>query len=479
MSEWFDAELHADRALEMYERGRWAEAESELRKALSLNPDQAEWHYNLGMTLEAAGRDLEALASYERTIDLLPEQSEPLVAAAVVCNRLRRFERAMEWLDQALGLAPTSATAYAHKIDALSRLGRHDEAETTFYMAQHALPEPCPHCLAAIAESLIERRDYDRAGWCLRESLRLEPHLPRLRARLAAVLAATGRPQRALQMYLRDLRDDPGNIDTLLDYGELLIDLGRLPEASEKFRRVLELEPANVDAHYRLGQVAMASGRFEQAHLEFGLVLKLDRRFPLIRLSLAEALLKRHDLDAARQCLRDELDEWSQEGALDRGPAEGRDDRLPTDRGRDTLPEEAEPMTWSVDDYERFGDLLVQAGMTAEAAVMFEHAMEGGNDSGDSRCESPALLRKLAIARFRSGDTAGGVAASRRVLRFDPNCVASIHNLALAALRAGQLRIAAGWVGRGLRVDRHDDGLRRLRMKTWLAWVKKAGKVRR
>ena len=138
-----------------------------------------------------------------------------------------------------------------------------------------------------MAESLIDRSDYERAGWCLREALRLEPSYPRLRARLATVLAATGKPQRALQMYLRDLRDDPGNTDTLLDYGDLLIELGRLPEAGEKFRRVLELQPANVEAHYRLGQLAQSTNRYEQAHVELELVLKLDPQHSRVRLALA------------------------------------------------------------------------------------------------------------------------------------------------------------------------------------------------
>ncbi len=43
MSSWQDAEQHADRALEMYERERWSEAESELRKALDIDPDQGDW----------------------------------------------------------------------------------------------------------------------------------------------------------------------------------------------------------------------------------------------------------------------------------------------------------------------------------------------------------------------------------------------------------------------------------------------------
>ena len=44
------------------------------------------------------------------------------------------------------------------------------------------------------------------------------------------------------------------------------------------------------------------------------------------------------------------------------------------------------------------------------------------------------LWRKLALARFQSGDRRGGVAASRRALRLDPACVVSMYNLALAAL---------------------------------------------
>jgi len=442
----------------MFERGRWAEAESELRKALSLNPDQADWHYNLGLTLEASGRDVEAISTYERVIELLPDQAEPLIAAGAVCNRLRRYESAVEWLDRALTMEPAHEHAYAHKIDALTRLGDHDEAEATFYLAQQALEDPSPHCLAAIAESLIERQAYDRAGWCLKESLRLEPQMPRLRARLATVLAATGKPQRALQMYLRDLRDDPGNIDTLLDYGELLIEMGRLAEAAEKFRRVLELEPANVDAHYRLGQVAMLSGRFEQAHLEFELVLKLDRYFPAIRLALSEALLKRGQVNAARASLQEELD-LEESGAAERS---SRDRSGATATG--SADSTGAPPERSPEELARLGGLLLDAGLPAAAVPLFErvHATRG---------ESASTMRCLAIARFRSGDASGGVAASRRVLRLDPTNLSAIHNLALAALEAGQIRVAAGWISRGLRVDRHDDGLRRLRMRLWLTWM--------
>jgi tetratricopeptide (TPR) repeat protein len=359
-----------------------------------------------------------------------------MVAAGAACNRLGRYQRALQWLDGALAIEASFEGAYAHKIESYVRLGDHDQAETTFYLAQQALPETSPQCLAVIAESLIQRHKWDRAGWCLREALRLDPTLPRLRARLAAVAAAVGRPQRALQLYLRDLRDDPGNIETLLDYGELLVELGRMPEAAEKFRRVLEMEPANVDAHERLGQIAMTRRRFEQAHLEFELVFKLDPQFPQIRLSLAEAMLRRGLTEQARQRLREELAQLREEEESRRSP----------------------------EDLSRFGLLLLDADLPRQAVTLFDRAVaEGG--------ENPELLRKLALARFQSGDRSGGVAVSRRVVRLDPNCIASMHNLALAALQEGRLSVAQGWVARGLRVNRHDDGLRRLRMRIWLTWM--------
>jgi hypothetical protein len=49
-----------------------------------------------------------------------------------------------------------------------------------------------------------------------------------------------------------------------------------------------------------------------------------------------------------------------------------------------------------------------------------------------------------------------------------------MHNLALAALEQGQFGVASEWVSRGLRLSRHDDDLRRLRMQVWIAQIRRA-----
>ncbi|MCI0362671.1 MAG: tetratricopeptide repeat protein [Phycisphaerales bacterium] len=464
MSDWMDAQSHADRALEMYERGRWAEAEAELRKAILLNPDQAEWHFNLGLTLEASGRDTDALACYERTFELMPDQAEPLLAAGVVANRLAQYPRAIDLLDRALTIEPKLESAYAHKIDCQIRLALHEEAETTFYLAQNALEDPSAQCFAVMAESLILRKQFDRAEWCLKEALRLEPSMPRLRARLACVSHATGKSERAVQLYLRELRDDPGDIQTILEYGQLLLDLERLPEAAEKFRRVLEIEPANLIAHFELGRIAMVGRRYEQAHLEFELVLKLDSGYPAVRMMIGQVLLLRGRPQEARTYLLEECQRVRarlDDPGIKEGPAAPPTSAAPVDNNDVS----GQRPDLSDDDLPQLAALLLEADEPGPAAQILEAAVKL-NPTAD-------LLRQLALAHFRAGDLTGGRLASRRVLKLDPACVRSMHNLALAALQIDRLRIASGWIKRGLRVDHHDDGLRRLRMRVWIALLKK------
>jgi Flp pilus assembly protein TadD len=267
--------------------------------------------------------------------------------------------------------------------------------------------------------------------------MRLEPNMPRLRARLALVFAATGKHQRALQLYLRELRDDPGNIDTLLEYGTLLHDIGRVAEAGEKFRRVLEMEPANPDAHFRLGLIALATHRYEQATLEFELVLKLDAQFPGIRCAIGESLYRRGQIEEAARYLREEF--AVMKGAVVAG------------QGHQAA-------------IVHLASLLMEVNEPGRAAELLGAVVSSG--------ESADVLRQLALARFRSGDHAGGAAASRRVLRIDRTCVRSMHNLALSAMQHGRLHVAAEWIRRGLNAGAHDEGLRRLRIRLWMEFAK-------
>jgi len=431
VNDWVDAEHHVERAHELFDAGRWDEAVNELRRALSLNPYQAEWHFNLGLTLEAAGRDSDAADAFRDAFDL--SQDPDAHAAMLVGVNLTRAGRpgeALVWLEKAEQMEPAGTEAQVHRIEAFAQLGRHDEAEELFYVALEIDAEN-PELFAVMADSLMDRSKYDKAVWCLREAARLDPELPRVQARLGEAYAATGRLERARQLYLRELRLDPGDIDSLLDLGSLLVDMHRASEASEKFRRVLEIEPDHAEAHHLLGDLADRQGDLGDALVHLDVVLRLDPEYPGARRLLAGLLLRRgrdEDLPRAKDLLRLELR---------------------ASRSED------EPFTPEALD--ELGMLLLDAGIVHESVRVLR-------DSLARRGESHLAHHHLSVGLLEAGDVRGGMEHARRALILQPRFVPAMHNLALAHLRLSQWMRARYWVRQATRIDPDDAPLRRLRL---------------
>jgi len=299
-------------------------------------------------------------------------------------------------------------------------MNRHDEAEELFYMAR-LIKDECPACFANLGESLLDRREFDRAVWCFKEASRLDPRMPRIHARLAAVYAVKGQFEQAYRLYLRDLREDPGNIDTLLDLGELFLSLNRLLEASEKFRRVLELEPTNVDAHFRLGQLAVRSHRFEVARVEFELVRKLAPEYPGVPRQMAIIHLEKNELDSARHHLTTVMQSFEDE--------------------EENLPQLAE--------------LLVRAGMNRQARQVLEKQVILDPDNAEA-------WHHLGTAAFLALDYDAGITATRHALRLKPDHPRAIHNLILAYMESHRFMRALATVKLAKRRLGKDAVIRRL-----------------
>ncbi|MFK7883630.1 MAG: tetratricopeptide repeat protein [Phycisphaerales bacterium] len=434
MNDWMDAEHHVERAHELYDAGRWDEAETELRRALTLNPYQAEWHFNLGLTLEAAGRHVDAATAFERCFQLKSGEDSPDANCAILIamNLIRadQPESALAWLDKAETLDPSNLAVYVQRVEAYGDLNRPVEAEEAFYIGQQIEPAHA-ELYASIARVLSTRGDHERSVWCLREAARLDPDLPRVRARLARAFADSGRLERARQLYVRELREDPGDPDTLLDLGELLMDMNRLQEAGEKFRRVLELEPDHPDAHHLLGELAERENKLADALVHYDVVLRLDGTYPGARTRLARVMLQRgreEDLPRVRELLR---------------------------RG---LREATSDTQTAIEEFENLGRLMIGASVPADAIRAYRVLLE--RKPGNHRAH-----HGLSVAMLETGNLAEGIDEARRALALQPRFVPAMHNLALAHLRDRRWVRARFWVHQALRIEPEDPAVRRLRLK--------------
>lgn len=440
MNDWMDAEGHVERAHQFFEHGRWADAESALREALAINPDRAEWHFNLGLTLEAAGRFEDAAKALTDCHNI--QQDDPQVLVLIGVNLLRgnKPREAVGFLEQVEKLDAHNVASFVNRVDAYQRLGDHEQAEVMFYMAQQCDPKNAD-AYVFLADSLLARNMHEKAVWCLREAANLDANLAGIHARLADAYAATGRLERARQLFLRELRNNPGDIPTLLDLGCLLVQMNRFAEAGEKFRRVLEMETDHPEAHFYLADLAERQGQTAAAMEQFVVVLRLAPQFAAARRRMAMLLLERKragDAEAAKELLQQELDDFKQNA-----------ERYP--------PEELSEL----------GRTLLQGGLTREARRVLRRLADAS--PGD-----PTALHLYSVALYELGEREEGIQVCRRVLKLDPRFVPAMHNMAVACVMDRQWSKARYWVNQALLVDPDDSSLRHLRLKLRLHTVAEA-----
>src|SRR5688500_10025895 len=164
MNDWDDAERRVERAQELFEQRRWSEALAELRAATDINPYNAGWHFNIGLTLDELERFDEAIEAYRRAIEIDPHDLRSQTHLGVDLRRIASPEQAVTACEQIEAADATFEPSYCNRILAYAEMGDHDRAEEMFYLAR-LFREHCPDCYHNLGLSLLEREKFDKAVW--------------------------------------------------------------------------------------------------------------------------------------------------------------------------------------------------------------------------------------------------------------------------------------------------------------------------
>ncbi len=440
MNEWMDAEARVESAHRHFEQGRWPEAAAELRAAIDINPDNAAWHYNLGLTLEAMDDFARGGESLKKAVELEPEDVEILNSLGVNLTRQGLYTESLDAFVRIEKLDPTYEPSYCNRIITYTEMAQHDKAELMFYLARQ-VKEECSLCYYNMGNSLQARGKYDQAVNCWKQTLRLEPDHRNANARIAEAMWANGDLSGAREYYEAELKRDVQDIETLLDYGEMLMDLGQLDEARQKFIEALRIDPDDAAALFCLGELAMSKELFSAAERHFRRVLQSDPAYPLTHARLARVLLKRGMVQEAAKHLLYEIKH----------------------AGNDT------------DTLHELGHLLLEAKLIKQANSVLKQLVELAPSDAHAR-------HNLAVSFFRLDKHREGIKHCREALKLKPDYVLAFYNLALAHLRIGEMTRARLYASRAYVLDPHDDSIRNLSRRIDAArrgfWSKLADRVR-
>ena len=232
-------------AIALFNAGRAAEAESEIRRALRLEAGASAAHTLLGIILASrGGADPEALESLTQAVALDPNSFDAQFYLGRVQYSALDFHAAASALAAAVKLNPK-------------------HAEARFFLGT-AL-EGANESEAALLED--------------QELVRLAPDSAFGQTGLGALLVKQGKLPEAIEALKRATSLDPKRFEAHWALGRALALAERFAEAIESFKAAVAIIPNRSDAHYQLGLALRRAGRAEEAAREFQIVEKINAEF--------------------------------------------------------------------------------------------------------------------------------------------------------------------------------------------------------
>lgn len=219
--QWAEAETNLRKAIELapgnafsrlnlgtalYMQGNADGALDQYREAVRLSPTLARAHFSIGVVMESRGQDAEAIRAFNAAIASDPSYVEPRFSLA---NALRRGGRVQESLPQyaeVLRMDPAVSQASFGYAMGLVRLGRYQEAKSRFEAAMKTFPDQpgFAHALARVLAAAPDAnvRDGARAISIMNELLKSQQTLA-MAETMAMALAESGRFEDAV-MWQQD-----------------------------------------------------------------------------------------------------------------------------------------------------------------------------------------------------------------------------------------------------------------------------------
>jgi len=446
--------------------GKYAEAETVLRQAVSVNPNHYDARYNLGFVLAKLGKPQEALVQLEKAVDLNPASSEARFQLAGVLRalgqeeRARRelatfqqskrrsveenvagtkvnqaneffqsgqYQRAADLYRESLAQDPDNARTWYDLALALDHLGKTVEERESL---ENAIRLDASVARAHNQLGLLDLQagKLSNAEQELKTAAVLDPGYAEAQGNLGLLYGQQGRNNDAERLFRQATENDPQYVQAFINLALIQASESRFPEAEQSLRSALKIQENNPQALTVLAMVLTRTKRVDDGIRLFRKVIDLDPKSSESHLNLGIALADQFDLEGA-------LSEFSKAVRLDpnSAPAHYNKGRVLLDlrRDQDAKPEleaavRLDPQTakpWYL-----LGLIQKGAGNPSEAVELLQKAAALEPKNTD-------ILFVLGQELLHAADPVAATAEWRKVIGIDPNHSQALYNLARTLIK--------------------------------------------
>jgi protein O-GlcNAc transferase len=282
----------------LLDAGRSTEAETNLRRALQLDPGHHQARSNLIRLLNLNDRNNDAIIACREGIAAAPGSAIFHKILGDQMLKMRDCVKAMEAYRQVLDLDPNDASAMNDLAICCRELGDSEGAEHWYCKAVAQDPESATirYNFGAFLLSLGRTDEaHEHLGRVLADN---PDHWTALTV-LAIKLIRMGREEEGFKTLHQIAESHPDDACVWNDVGVQFSQLGKFEEAAKMFSRAAELDPARVEPLNNLGNTYMKMYSAYDAILEYEKALKVQPRHLEIHLALCRALKEVHRYDEA------------------------------------------------------------------------------------------------------------------------------------------------------------------------------------
>ncbi len=204
----------------------WRDSETLFQHVLTVAPDSAAAHNNLGIILGSRGELDEAIRHYRLVLKTDPDDDNAHFNLGVTLSAEGKLDEAIRHYRRYVQL---------------------DHSHSNFRLAAY-------HSLGIL---LSRQGKLEEAAESYRRALEIEPNFEEGQNNLGLILSGLGRPKEAIGHFEKALELNPRFALAHANFADTLSGLGRLDEAIGHYRKALEIEPGMQGAKENLG-VALA-----------------------------------------------------------------------------------------------------------------------------------------------------------------------------------------------------------------------------